>query len=131
MSVEQNRQIALSYFKRTVEENTGVIEDLLTKDCQWWAPGIGTMDKTTFKALIEQMRPVMPTMPSMTITGVTAEGDRVAMEAKGSGKLADGRMYENTYHFLFVFRNGRICAVKEYNDTKYAAEVFGTVIAPG
>ena len=127
MSIEHNREVALSYFKRTVEENTALIEDLLTDDCQWWVPGFGTMDKTTFRGLVEQTKAIMPTMPVMTIVGVTAEGDRVAMEATGSGKLANGRMYENTYHFLFLFRDGKICMVKEYNDTKYAADVLGVI----
>ena len=124
MSAEQNRQTVLKFFKRQMELNT-MDESLVTDDCQWWAPGFGTMDKATFKNLVAQMAPVMPTMPTMTIVGTTAEGDRVAVEATGSAKLSDGRVYENTYHFLFKLRDGRICLVKEYMDSQRAADMFG------
>ena len=52
------------------------------------------------------------------------EGDRVAIEAESHFELNDGRVYNNTYHFLFLFRDGRICCAKEYNDSRYAAETL-------
>jgi ketosteroid isomerase-like protein len=128
MSAEDNRQTAIKYFELAKARNMPFAEELVTDDCTWWAAGFGTMDRKTFLGVAEQIKPLMPTMPTMTVVATTAEGDRVAMEAQGSAKLSDGRMYDNVYHFLFLFRNGRICQVKEYFDTKYAADLFG---APG
>jgi len=125
MSAEDNRQTALKYFELTKARNMPFAEELVTDDCTWWAAGFGTMDRKTFAGLAEQIKPLMPTMPTMTIEATTAEGDRVAMEAKGHATLSDGRVYENVYHFLFLFRDGRICHVKEYMDTQYAASLFG------
>jgi len=59
-----------------------------------------------------------------TVTGITAEGDRVAIEAQGYAKLKNGKTYENLYHFLFVVRDGKIQEGKEYCDFHYASEVF-------
>jgi ketosteroid isomerase-like protein len=126
MAAEDNRQTVLRYFKDTVAKNVQVIEELVTDDCKWWAPGFGTMDKTQFMGLVTQMKPIMPEMPKITITGTTAEGDRVAVEAEGSAKLANGKTYANTYHFLFVFRGDRICLIKEYMDSKYAADLLAS-----
>jgi hypothetical protein len=50
----------------------------------------------------------------MTPKGITAEGDRVAVEAESYGETASGKIYNNLYHFLFEVRGGKIQAVREY-----------------
>jgi ketosteroid isomerase-like protein len=61
---------------------------------------------------------------STTFGAMTAEGDRVAVEASIRGVTPDGRVYTNVYHYLFTFRDGKILRVKEYLDTQSAAEFF-------
>jgi hypothetical protein len=39
--------------------------------------------------------------------------------------MADGRACNSTYHFLFAFRDGKICLSKDDNETRHAAEIFG------
>jgi hypothetical protein len=58
-------------------------------------------------------------------TGITAEGDRVAVEAVSDGETLDGKRYLNQYHFLFEFKNGKFTAVCEYMDPMHVREVFG------
>lgn len=58
-------------------------------------------------------------------TGVTAEGERVAVEAESSGVKTDGKAYNSLYHFLFVVRDGKIQHVREYCDLNYVQHVFG------
>ncbi len=48
----------------------------------------------------------------ITVQGVTAEGDRVAIEAEGRAELKNGRIYANRYHYLFVLRDGKILPSK-------------------
>jgi ketosteroid isomerase-like protein len=124
MSAEKNRQTALKYLMLLAERNQPFIEELVTDDCQFWLPGFGTLDKTHFSAMAAAVSAILPAMPKINVLGTTAEGDRVAVEAKGSSKLSNGKAYDNTYHYLFIFRGDRICMVKEYNDTKYAAEAL-------
>ena len=40
-------------------------------------------------------------------------------------RFTNGKTYNNTYHFLFVFRDGKICLSKEYNDSAHAAWALG------
>jgi len=54
-------------------------------------------------------------------TGVTAEGDRVALEVESSAILKNGLPYRNRYHLLFVFRGGMIRLMHVYTDGALAA----------
>jgi ketosteroid isomerase-like protein len=96
----------------------------LTDDVQWWVPGPGLMTKEAFFAVAGAIAAKVKGNVSFKIHGATAENDRVAIEAESFGEMVDGKVYNNTYHFLFVFRDGKICLSKEYNDTRHAAEVF-------
>jgi hypothetical protein len=60
----------------------------------------------------------------MTVISSLAEGDRVALEVTSSGDLKNGRLYRQEYHFLMEFREGKICAVREYLDTHHAHDVW-------
>ena len=62
--------------------------------------------------------------PTIEVTGVTAEGERVAIEGTGRAKLRNGRDYDNTYHFLAIVRDGRVASVREYMDSQHVADVF-------
>ena len=100
---------------------------LLTDDIQWWVPGRGTMSRDDFFALAAGFASLVEGHITLTVHGVTAEGDRVAVEAESHGKLKNGKTYNNTYHFLFVFRDGKICLSKEYNDSAHANAVLGLI----
>jgi ketosteroid isomerase-like protein len=100
---------------------------LLTDDIQWWVPGRGTMSRDDFFALAGSFQSLVKGHITLTVHGVTAEGDRVAVEAESHGELTNGKTYNNTYHFLFVFRDGKICLSKEYNDSAHAAWALGAI----
>ena len=61
---------------------------------------------------------------SIQILGITASEDRVAVEMESRGEFKDGRPYNNSYHWLFVLRDGRIQTIKEYTDTLYANRAY-------
>ncbi len=123
MSTEENKKTALKFMESM--SAGGVDESLLTPDVQWWVPGRGTMSKQDFFALAGDFQGMIKDKITMKVHGVTAEGDRVAVEAESYGELKNGKVYNNTYHFLFVFRDGKICLSKEYNDSAHAASVMG------
>ena len=63
---------------------------------------------------------------SMTFSAITAEDDRVAVEAEGIMRFNDGTLYENSYHFLFYFNDaGKITRLIEHMDSYHVARVFG------
>ena len=127
MSTEENRKTALKMM--AAMEAGGLDESLLTDDVSWWVPGRGTVTKAEFKGMASGFKAMLAGPFSLKVHGVTAEGDRVAVEAESHGLLTNGKTYNNTYHFLFLFRDGKICKVKEYNDSLHAAQIFGPATA--
>jgi ketosteroid isomerase-like protein len=89
---------------------------------------MGDFSKDEFKAIVENFGSALKGPMKMIIDGVTAEQDRVAVEAHAVAELANGKSYRNTYHFLFVFEKGKIKRAKEYNDSKHAAETLGALL---
>lgn len=56
---------------------------------------------------------------------VSAEG-KVMCETRATGALSDGRRYDNVYAWAFVIREGRIKEIREYMDSAYVVQLFGT-----
>jgi ketosteroid isomerase-like protein len=96
---------------------------LLTDDAVWWAPGRGDFATESFVKISRGFAGMFKRPSTITVLGVTAEGDRVAIEAEGHAELTNGLIYRNRYHYLFIFRDGKICTAKLYNDTAHAAEI--------
>jgi ketosteroid isomerase-like protein len=123
MSTEQNRATAL---KMVATLGAGAPDlSLATDDAVWWAPGRGEFGNETFANMASAFAGMFKSPSKIAVHGVTAEGDRVAIEAQGHAELTNGKVYRNTYHYLFVFRDGKICQGKLYNDTKHAADIQG------
>jgi uncharacterized protein len=100
-----------------------------TPDMIWWTPGAGEI-----QAQLDGLTALIDTHFDadgivLTVTGITAEGDRVAVEAQSRGQLKTGARYANAYHWLFVLRDGKIAIAREYNDTAHVNAVLGPVLA--
>jgi uncharacterized protein len=126
VSTEENRKTALKMM--AAMEAGGLDESILTDDVSWWVPGRGTVTKAEFQGMASGFSTMLAGPFSLRVHGVTAEGDRVAVEAESHALLANGKTYNNTYHFLFLFRDGKIYQTKEYNDSQHAADIFGAAI---
>jgi ketosteroid isomerase-like protein len=127
MSTEENRATAL---RMMADMEAFRLDDaILTDDVSWWVPGRGPVTKAEFRAMAAGFQTMLAGAFSMKVHGVTADGDRVAVEAESLAPLVNGKTYNNTYHFLFLFRDGKICQVKEYNDSLHAAQIFGPAVA--
>jgi uncharacterized protein len=63
--------------------------------------------------------------PKTTVDRMVSTGDTVMCESRGSGKLRDGRAYNNRYAWSIDVRDGRIFAIREYMDSHYVATLFG------
>lgn len=122
MSLEANKKTVLDFI---ASMGTGKPdESLLCDDAFWWAPGRGNMDRKTFFGIVKTVNGLFVAPPNMQISAVTAEGDRVAVEASVHAPLKDGRVYDNTYHFLFYLRDGLIREAREHNNSVVPAQLF-------
>jgi uncharacterized protein len=131
-TARSNREVATELFTRFSASDIAGAVALMTEDVTWRVPGspelstvAGIYDKARLKRLWRRMLSQLDERGmKMTVTGMLAEGDRLAMEVRSSGDLRNGRKYRQRYHFLMVFRDGKIEAVREYHDTHHAYEVW-------
>jgi ketosteroid isomerase-like protein len=82
------------------------------------------MTKEKFNGLLGKILEIAPKGIQVTPKTMTAEGDRVAVEAESYAETITGKIYRNQYHFLITVRNGKVQSVKEYLDTMHTNEVF-------
>lgn len=131
MNIEQNKRIAAEFFARFSANNVPGALDLVADDVTWWLAGKssrsrtgGTYDKAKIAGLFERLVGRLKNGLRMEVKSAIGEADRVAIEVESSGELTNGRRYNNEYHFLMTLRDGKIVAVREYNDTLHAFETF-------
>jgi ketosteroid isomerase-like protein len=103
---------------------------MLSDDATWLV--IGTTDlsgkytKPEFAALLGNITGSAPGGIRVTPSQLTAEDDRVSVEAESYAEITNGKVYKNIYHFMMVCRGGKVAAVREYLDTEHVTAVFGT-----
>lgn len=56
---------------------------------------------------------------------IIADGDHVAVQAKGNAETVEGNRYDNDYCFVFTMKDGKIVKVVEYMDTILADQALG------
>ncbi len=127
MSLETNKQTVIGFLKSLSSGKPD--EKYLCADARWWVPGIGTVSREAFFAMSDNFQSRVKAPAVIGIDAVTAEEDRVAVEAHASAELHDGRMYENTYHFLFYLRDGKILEAREHNNSAIPAALFGGTLS--
>jgi len=127
----QNKQTAEEFFARFTASDLDGALALMTDDATWWIPGkpeatptAGLYPKDRIARLFRTMLGRLRTGLKMTVVGAIAEGDRVAVEVRSEGDLTNDRQYRQEYHMLMMFRDGKICAVREYLDTQHAYDVW-------
>ena len=120
--IEANKTVARRYMQAVVDGDIATIEALQHPDCTWWILGFGDMSRATF---IDNVRDGLLSAHKrvIEIVGLTAEGDRVAVEARGEMTFPT-TVYRNEYHNVLVIRGGQIVSGKEYMDTRAAAAAF-------
>lgn len=121
--IEQNKATVRAFFEIFNSKSIGAALATLDDDATIWSAS-GTRTKSEMLGIVEAIEGMFEIPLTITPGVMTAEDDRVAMEATSYGKLKNGKVYANTYHFLFVLRDGKIIDYREHNDSKHSAEVF-------
>ena len=128
MSIQENKKIARQFFEALSRGDGQAVLDAYAEDATLWTAGSlpfsGVHSMAEIEPLMGGILGAFPNGLRFTIEGMTAEGDRVAIEAESHGEHTSGRVYHNQYHFLMMIRDGRIQEFKEYLDTEHAREVL-------
>jgi len=129
MSAEENKEVVLSFIENLGNAKWDACAALMASDAKWWVAGTielsGTLAPKEIFAALEEMNGLLEKPLKLEPTTVTAEADRVAVEADAKGKTKTGKIYDNPHNILFECRDAKIQTVREYFDTHHAVETFG------
>lgn len=100
----------------------------LTEDVMFETPGqfpaAGVKTKAQVAKEFPAMKEILPKGLKFKILTMTAEDDRVHVELTGEAKTADGKDYNNRYHYAIVIRDGKICSFRDYLDSDLVMKVL-------
>ena len=127
-SIEANKDTVTRFFDALNAGDTRAIVDAYADDGCVETKGTtlisGVFNKEQIAASAGAIFEVFPKGLSFEITGLVAEGEKVAVEATSRGEHISGQIYSNEYHFLFEFRDGKLLRLKEYMDTEQVTDVL-------
>lgn len=90
-------------------------EDFLAPDMKVWTTLGPLADHSTYVSTVNKIMSLFAGGSfNYIIDGITAEDDRVVVEAHGKGTFPDGVAYENAYVFVLRLRDGRVAAIAEH-----------------
>lgn len=126
--IEENKQRVRDFFDALNAADGERIAAAYAPDGSCWTSGntliSGTLSRDQIVAGAAAVLEVFPEGLVFTVHAMTAEGERVAVEAESEGLHVSGLKYNNLYHFLFEFRDGKLFRLKEYMDTERITEVL-------
>ncbi len=127
MSAAENKQLLQHIFSELSNGNPGPFVESLADDVQWTI--IGTTDwSKTFDGkqavLVELLGPLSANFDApMRVTAhrFIAEDDFVVVEGRGQATTRAGKLYNNTYCWVYRIADGKVKELTEYMDTQLAA----------
>ena len=130
MSESDNVQLLKEYLGALQASDGEKMASMLAFDLQYWvSPGSafsGSHDKASILALLPAIFDAQAGPSKLTYHEITAQDDRVSVVADGTMPLKAGGSYDQTYHWLFKFRDDKIVQILEYIDILAVWKAFGT-----
>lgn len=133
MGVEQNKQVVRDWFAAVNRGDEAAILDMTSEDFGFRAMArqpewmLYNWNRDEFAKVPSTMSALMKSPIQLSIVDMTAEGDRVAVEAQTDSEMLNGKRYNNAYHFVFKLRDGKFTEVREYSCSHLAQSCFGAV----
>jgi hypothetical protein len=129
---ERNKAVTLKFIEAMGSNDPQGAAECLAPDGMAVTKGFGKASGTrkadTVIAAIESFKALMPTGLRLEVRTVTAEGDRVVVEAIGNAVTGEGKPYCNEYCFVATFEDGKIKLFNEYLCTKLAEDVLWPLV---
>ena len=130
MSEAQNKAVVTHFFEALSRNAIVEAFALVSDSVSWWVPGTlpfsGTKTKEQYLQVVGAIQKGFPAGLNLKLLNLVAEGDRVAAEVESLGQHANGKTYNNKYHFLIRLKNGQFVEVKEYMDTLHLHDLIST-----
>ena len=126
--IDNNKRLARELVEALNRADTQWFLDNYANDVLVWTMGntmiSGKYTKDQVAAFADSIFDAFPRGIKFTIHGIVAEGDTVAMETESYGDHVSGKPYNNFYHMLVKFKDGKIILLKEYLNTELVTDVL-------
>lgn len=131
MGAAENKKLIQDMFAELSKGNAQAFMNNMADDVQFTIVGT-TKYSGTCNGKQELVNKVLGPLSAQLEGGLTitpdnfiAEGDFVAMQARGKSNTKAGGTYNNTYCQVFRIVNGKVQQVTEYLDTELVTKAFG------
>ena len=131
MGAAENKKLIQEMFAELSKGNAQAFMSNMADDVEFTIVGT-TKYSGTCKGKQELVSKVLGPLSAQLEGGLTitpdnfiAEGDFVAMQARGKSNTKAGGTYNNTYCQVFRIVNGKVQQVTEYLDTELVTKAFG------
>jgi uncharacterized protein len=131
MSDVSNKEIMQEIFSGLSKGDPQLFVESMADDFRWTVAGATKWSKTYDgkKAVLTELFGLLSSKLAGAITTTAhrfiADGDYVAVEARGSSTTKKGNPYNNIYCFVFRLADGKLREVTEYMDTELATAALG------
>ena len=126
--IERNKEVARKFFVAMSNGDIAAIINSYDDDVKIYTMGntliSGVVNKTQAKEFAGQVLGAFPKGIRFEVHNLTAEGDRVAIEAESFAVHVSGKPYNNKYHFFMRLKDGLITEFKEYMDTELVTKIL-------
>ena len=130
MSESRNVALLKEYLGALQASDGDKMASMLHPDLRYWvSPGSafsGNHDKPSLLALLPAIFDAQSGPTVLTYREITAQDDRISVVADGTMPLKSGGSYDQTYHWLFKFRDDKVVEILEYIDILEVWKAFGT-----
>jgi ketosteroid isomerase-like protein len=131
MGAAENKQLIQNMFAELSKGNAEAFLGNMADNVRFNLIGT-TKYSGTFNGKQELISKLLAPLTAQLEGGITltpenfiAEGDYVAMQARGKATTKGGKSYNNTYCQVFRIVNGKVQEVTEYLDTELVTSAFG------
>jgi uncharacterized protein len=131
MGAAENKELIRNMFAELSKGNGEAFLDTMADNVRFTIIGTSKFSGT-FNGKQEFVNKVLMPLSAQLEGGLTitpnnfiAEGDYVAMQARGDSRTKSGGTYNNSYCQVFRVANGKVQEVTEYLDTELVTRAFG------
>jgi ketosteroid isomerase-like protein len=131
MGAAENKQLIQNMFAELSKGNAEAFLANMADDVKFTIIGT-TKYSGTCNGKQELIQKVLAPLTAQLDGGITltpenfiADGDYVAMQARGKATTKSGKPYNNTYCQVFRIANGKVQEITEYLDTELVTSAFG------
>jgi ketosteroid isomerase-like protein len=131
MSAAANKQLVQQVFADSASRSGTTFADNLAEDASWVVTGQYSWShefrgrEAIQNGLMGHFRSFFAERPRTVAFNFIADGDYVAVEARGDNLTKAGLRYDNQYCLLFRIEHGKIKQIKEYCDSTLVERVLG------